>query len=149
MNPITKLNNSQEPILWLNALAAVFNVLQVVALPVAPWIHIVILVIAHVLAVFASRAQVRPSQNAYAPVAQLEEQGALNAEVVGSIPSGGMHYSKLWTVHGLAGPVDLPTPTDVRVMAPTLKAAAKLGAQVLGPTLEGGTVTKFVGEVWF
>jgi hypothetical protein len=91
VNPhlVDKLNRSAEPILWINALAAVFNVLQFVAIPAAPWIHVVILVIAHVLAVFASRQQVTPTVPS-APVAQLAEQGSLKAEVEGSTPSGGI-----------------------------------------------------------
>ena len=59
-----------------------------------------------------------------------------------------MRESRLWTARGMAGPVDFPVPTTAYVVAGTKKAAAELGAQALGPTLEGGVTVKLVGPVF-
>ena len=56
--------------------------------------------------------------------------------------------SQLWTVHGLAGPVDFPVPTTVYVVAKTKARAEHLGVAALGPTLEGGVTVHLVGEVF-
>lgn len=60
MNLVTTKVKS-EPVLFWTVISAIFNTAQALALPVAPWLHIVILIVAHTAATLAARNQVTPT----------------------------------------------------------------------------------------
>jgi hypothetical protein len=51
----------KEPVITWSLVAGVFNVLQVAALPVAPWVNITIVVISYIAAALAARKHVIPN----------------------------------------------------------------------------------------
>lgn len=65
MNSVTTLVATKvkaEPVLLYTILGLIFSAAQVAALPVAPWLHIVILIVAQLGAAWVARRKVKPIQ---------------------------------------------------------------------------------------
>lgn len=67
----------QEPVLTWSTIHAIFNVLQIVAIPMAPWLHAVIMAVTAITAALAARSQVTPTPPSF------------NGRTDGSQPSSG------------------------------------------------------------
>ena len=63
----------QEPVLFWTALSVALNVIQIAAIPVAPWLHIVILVLSAVASSFTARQGTVPAGDKVKVAKQLEK----------------------------------------------------------------------------